>query len=73
MKNKKFDCVDMKNKIQKELLEEKKKCTKQEWQEMSRKKVEQDAILGPYLEKFKQTKKKEKAKEKKEKVSRSEW
>lgn len=57
MKNKKFDCVEMKNKIQRELLEEKKKYSINEWQKICEQRIKQDPIIGPYLDKYKQSKK----------------
>ncbi|MBF0208273.1 MAG: hypothetical protein HQK53_15450 [Oligoflexia bacterium] len=52
MKDKKFDCVEMKNKIQQELLEEKKKYTSSEWQKICEKRIQQDPIIGPYLDRY---------------------
>ena len=49
MKNKDFDCVEMKNRIQAELLREYEGLTDEQIQERRRQRIESDPILGPFM------------------------
>ena len=51
-KNKGFDCVEMKSKIQQELLQEEQQLSREEARKRRKHEATNDAILGPFLAKL---------------------
>ena len=50
--NKKFDCVEMKNKIQEKLLQEQKNHSPDEWKKIVRKKISENSVFSALWTKF---------------------
>ena len=57
-KKKKFDCVEMKNEIQRKLLKEMKGLSPDEQRRMMEHRIQSDPIRGPFLRKVKKQKRK---------------
>jgi hypothetical protein len=49
-KKKKFDCVQMKNEIQRRILKEREEFSEQEQRRRARERISADPVLGPFWE-----------------------
>ena len=58
LKTKQFDCVKMKQDIQRKILEEFQNVPENQARQIKRRQIEQDPVLGPFLRRLRKTRRK---------------